>query len=57
MKNRLRNILLLALILTAGHASTQAQVLVESVAALAGNEIVYLSDIENAVNDLRRSGN
>lgn len=56
MKNRLRNILLLVVILAAGHTATHAQVLVESVAALAGNEIVYLSDIENAVNDLRRNG-
>ncbi len=57
MKKGLRHILLFLLLLTAGGTATFAQVLVESVAALAGNEVIYLSDIENMVNDLRRSGN
>jgi peptidyl-prolyl cis-trans isomerase SurA len=34
-----------------------AQVLVESIAAIVGNEVVYLSDLENTLADLRRSGN
>jgi peptidyl-prolyl cis-trans isomerase SurA len=34
-----------------------AQKLVESVAAIVGNEVIYLSDIESAVADLRRNGN
>ncbi len=37
-------------------AEVQAQVLVESIAAIIGNEVVYLSDIENRVTDLRRNG-
>ncbi len=57
MKKGLRQILFVVLILAAGSSTTFAQVLVESVAALAGNEVVYLSDIENAVSDLRRNGN
>ncbi|MDP4223699.1 MAG: peptidylprolyl isomerase [Bacteroidota bacterium] len=45
----------LGLIISA--ASANSQVLVESIAAIAGNEVVYLSDIENGVLDYRRSGN
>jgi peptidyl-prolyl cis-trans isomerase SurA len=33
-----------------------AQVLVESVAAIVGNEVIYLSDLENTITDLRRNG-
>jgi len=33
------------------------QILVESVAAIVGNEVVFLSDIENAAADAKRSGN
>ena len=33
------------------------QILVESVAAIVGNEVVFLSDIENAATDAKRSGN
>jgi peptidyl-prolyl cis-trans isomerase SurA len=35
----------------------RSQVIVESVVAIVGNEVIYLSDIENAVMDLRRNGN
>jgi len=35
----------------------RSQVIVESVVAIIGNEVLYLSDIENAVLDLRRNGN
>jgi len=34
-----------------------AQPLVESIAAIVGNEVVYLSDVEATISDLRRSGN
>ncbi len=33
-----------------------SQVLVESVAAIVGNEVIYLSDLENTLADLKRSG-
>jgi peptidyl-prolyl cis-trans isomerase SurA len=36
---------------------SNAQVLIESIAAVAGNEVIYMSDLENTVADLRRSGN
>jgi peptidyl-prolyl cis-trans isomerase SurA len=35
--------------------STNAQTLVESVAAIVGNEVIYLSDVENGVLDARRN--
>jgi len=35
----------------------KSQVIVESVAAIVGNEVVYLSDLENTVVEIRRSGN
>ena len=34
-----------------------SQMLVESVAAIVGNEVIYLSDIENSIADVRRNGN
>ena len=34
-----------------------SQMLVESVAAIVGNEVIYLSDIENNITDVRRNGN
>jgi len=34
-----------------------SQKLIESVAAIVGNEVIYLSDLENTVADLKRSGN
>ena len=33
-----------------------SQMLVESVAAIVGNEVIYLSDLENTVSDVRRNG-
>ncbi len=57
MKKSLRSGLIFGIILFAGMSSASAQVLVESVAAIVGNEVIYLSDVENAVIDLRRSGN
>lgn len=49
--------LTLAVILFSGLTSVKSQVLVESVAAVVGNEVIYLSDIENAIVDLKASGN
>ncbi len=49
-------ITVLVMLLT-GLQATNGQVLVESVAAIVGNEVLYLSDIENMVVDVRRSGN
>jgi peptidyl-prolyl cis-trans isomerase SurA len=37
-------------------SDANSQVLVESVAAIVGNEVVYLSDIENSVLDAKRGG-
>jgi peptidyl-prolyl cis-trans isomerase SurA len=34
-----------------------SQVLVESVAAIVGNEVIYLSDLGNAITDVKRNGN
>jgi len=47
----------LAGVMAWGLSALQAQVLVESVAAIVGNEVVYLSDVENLVIDLKRNGN
>jgi len=49
--------LILAGILFSGFSTAKAQVLVESVAAVAGNEVIYLSDIETLVIDMKRNGN
>jgi peptidyl-prolyl cis-trans isomerase SurA len=49
---RLRLIMLVWLI--PGVISSNAQTLVESVAAIIGNEVIFLSDIENGVLDMRR---
>ncbi|HOB85202.1 MAG TPA: peptidylprolyl isomerase [Bacteroidales bacterium] len=50
-------LLIVAVFLLSGISEIKSQVLVESVAAIVGNEVVYLSDIENMVLDLRSSGN
>lgn len=57
MKNKLRFCLVLMIFLLPGVLNVTAQKLIESVAAIVGNEVIYLSDLENAVADLRRSGN
>jgi peptidyl-prolyl cis-trans isomerase SurA len=51
-----RILMTLAGVLIFGLSALQAQVLVESVAAIVGNEVVYLSDIENLVIDMKRNG-
>jgi peptidyl-prolyl cis-trans isomerase SurA len=40
-----------------GMFAANAQVLVESIAAIIGDEVVLLSDVEETVNDMRRGGN
>jgi peptidyl-prolyl cis-trans isomerase SurA len=52
-----KGISILAGILISGISAVKSQVLVESVAAIVGNEVVYLSDVENLVIDLKRTGN
>jgi len=54
MKRSKRSGLLVVAGLILGVLSLNAQVLVESVAAIVGNEVIYLSDIENGVIDARR---
>ena len=56
MKGRIRLVLLMATGLMWGISSANSQVLVESIAAIVGNEEIYLSDVENAVLDIRRGG-
>ena len=53
----LRLFLVLAGILFPGMPVVKSQVLVESVAAIVGNEVIYLSDIENMILDMRSGGN
>ena len=57
MRRNSKLFLTLAVILFSGLTSVKSQVLVESVAAVVGNEVIYLSDIENAIVDLKASGN
>jgi peptidyl-prolyl cis-trans isomerase SurA len=54
MKRSKRSGLLVVAGLMLGILSLNAQILVESVAAIVGNEVIYLSDIENGVMDARR---
>jgi peptidyl-prolyl cis-trans isomerase SurA len=57
MEGKKRILLTLAGIMICGLSALQSQVLVESVAAIVGNEVVYLSDIENLVIEMKRNGN
>jgi peptidyl-prolyl cis-trans isomerase SurA len=57
MKRKLKFCLTLICLFLPGVFIANSQVLVESVAAIVGNEVIYLSDIENTVSDLRRNGN
>lgn len=56
MKNSLGLRSLIAICLFLASSAGFSQVIVESIVAIVGNEVVYLSDIENAVLDLRRNG-
>jgi peptidyl-prolyl cis-trans isomerase SurA len=57
MKKKFRVYLVLIGLFLPGTFVLNAQVLVESIAAIVGNEVVYMSDLENTITDLRRSGN
>lgn len=56
MKRRLKFCLVLICLFLPG-VVINAQKLVESVAAIVGNEVIYLSDVENTIADMRRGGN
>ena len=49
--------LIVTVFLFSGITEVKSQVLVESVAAIAGNEVIYLSDIENMVLEVRSRDN
>jgi peptidyl-prolyl cis-trans isomerase SurA len=57
IKRNLRSIAMLGWLLLFCNITTSSQVLIESIAAIVGNEVIYLSDIENMVTEARRSGN
>lgn len=56
MRNK-RFCLIIVFFMLTGIFSANAQVLVESVAAIIGDEVLFLSDVEEMVYDMRRSGN
>lgn len=55
MKTIIRYFLALSAMLVTFVIPARSQVLLESVAAVVGNEVIYLSDLENVVADMRRS--
>jgi peptidyl-prolyl cis-trans isomerase SurA len=57
MKKKLKFYLVLICLFLPGVYVVNSQVLVESIAAIVGNEVIYMSDLENTVADLRRGGN
>ncbi|MDO9339588.1 MAG: peptidylprolyl isomerase [Bacteroidales bacterium] len=57
MKRKLRFCLVIIGLFLPGVLTVNSQKLVESVAAIVGNEVIYLSDLENTITDLRRGGN
>lgn len=57
MMMKIRFSLVLICLVLPGLLTVKSQTLVESVAAIVGNEVIYLSDLENTVTDLKRSGN
>jgi peptidyl-prolyl cis-trans isomerase SurA len=56
MKRKLKFCLTLIFLFLPGVFIANSQILVESVAAVVGNEVIYLSDLENTIMDLRRNG-
>jgi peptidyl-prolyl cis-trans isomerase SurA len=56
MRKGFGKFLVLAGIFVSGMTVVKSQTLVESVAAIAGNEVIYLSDVENMVADKKRNG-
>lgn len=57
MKRKLKFCLTLICFFLPGVFIANSQALVESVAAIVGNEVIYLSDLENNITDMRRNGN
>ncbi|MGA1977291.1 MAG: peptidylprolyl isomerase [Bacteroidales bacterium] len=57
MKKCSKYYLVLACFVLSGMTPLKSQVLIESVAAIVGNEVIYLSDIETQVSDLKHNGN
>jgi len=57
MKRKLKICLTVICLFLPGAYLANAQVLVESVAAIVGNEVIYLSDVENTIKDARINGN
>jgi peptidyl-prolyl cis-trans isomerase SurA len=56
MKSGLKGLLAIAVLALSGLNVAKSQVLVESVAAIVGNEVVYLSEVENQVADFKMNG-
>jgi len=56
IKRKLRFCLVLIGLLLPGAFVVNAQQLIESIAAIVGNEVIYLSDLENTIADLKRNG-
>jgi len=57
INRKLRRYLILIILFIPGSLTVSSQVLVESIAAIVGNEVIYLSDLENTITDLKRNGN
>lgn len=57
MKRNFKFYLVMTGLLLTGVYTANSQVLVESIAAIVGNEVIYLSDLENTVTDIIRGGN
>jgi peptidyl-prolyl cis-trans isomerase SurA len=57
MKLKSKIFLILVILFIPGVIPVKSQKLVESIVAIVGNEVIYLSDLENTVADLRRNGN
>ncbi|HZL77126.1 MAG TPA: peptidylprolyl isomerase [Bacteroidales bacterium] len=56
MKRGSKLLMVFACLALSGMSVVKSQVLVESVAAIVGNEVIYLSDIENQIADMKRNG-
>jgi peptidyl-prolyl cis-trans isomerase SurA len=56
-KSKIKLYLIVLFLFLPGVFVVNCQVLVESVAAIVGNEVIYLSDLENTIMDLKRNGN
>ena len=56
MRRDFRFCMTLIFVFISGILTVNAQKLVESIAAIVGNEVIYLSDLENTLADLKRSG-